>query len=194
MSVNQIPIREQAVGTAYASFTTAKSIINPPSICPCPINWWYVGKKVRINAMLGLSNLITAQCQFTFIVKGGPTANIILWSSGAVTTTNVAHTGVPVKVVVDLCCATTGAGTLATLSAVGQVTGRCFTISGNVGDPTLGDCSLILPYASMAAPSSGAAGFDSTAATVLDFHCAIQTSDPGNGIQVWEYYVEDLNT
>lgn len=193
MSLNQLPIVEQGLGTAYASYTTAKSIINPASIIPMAANKWYVGKKMRITAIMGLSNLITAQCQFTFQVMGGPTSNIILWSSGAITTTNVAHTGYPVKCVVDLLCATVGNTTTANVTAVGLLTGRCFTISGNVGDPTLTDSNLLLPAATMANPSSGAAGFDSTVATVIDFFVGIQTSDPGNGIRIWNYYVEDLN-
>jgi hypothetical protein len=193
MSVSQLPIVEQGLGTSFGSYTTAKSIINAASVVKLDPNKWYVGKKMRITALMGLSNLITAQCTFTFLVMGGPTSNIILWSSGAITTTNIAHTGVPVKCVVDLCCATVGATTTANVTAIGEITGRCFTISGNVADPTLSDCKLLLPAATMANPSSGAAGFDSTAATVIDFFCGIQTNDPGNAIRIWEYYVEDLN-
>ena len=57
-----MPIVEQGLGTAFASYTTAKTIINAASIVPLAAGKWYVGKKMRITALMGLSNLITAQC------------------------------------------------------------------------------------------------------------------------------------
>ena len=193
MSIAQIPIAQCGVGTAYASYTTAKSVIPLSAVAKIPANTLYVGKRFRITAWMAQKNLVTAQCQFTYQVMGGPTSNIILWQSGALLSTTTAHTGIPCFVQVDLRCATIGAGTTANFSATGVVNCIALVYAGAVADPTAGLTPLICPNANYATPSSGAAGFNSTVDTVLDFFVGIQTSDPGNGVQIYDYTVEDLN-
>ena len=189
----QYPVRQCGLGTSYDTYTTAKSVIPLAAVHTIQASYLYVGKRYRITAWLALKNVITAQPTFTFQIMGGPTSNIIVWSSGALVATTTAHTGIPCLVQVDLKCATIGAGTTANFAATGVVNCIGLVYAGAVADPTQACAPLICPNANYATPSSGAAGFNSTVATVLDFWVGIQTSDSGNGVQIYDYIVEDLN-
>lgn len=184
---------QKGISSNKASWTTAVSVLNPTGLVTIPSNYLYVDKLLRINALLYLSNVVTAQPTFTFQVMLGPTANIIIWSSGALTSNTAAHTGFPCKVVVDLRCNAVGSGTSANFSAIGTITSQALVISGATGDPVLTHSTFIMPAATVATPSSGGAGFDSTVANILDFWMACQTSNSGNNVTVYEYFVEDLN-
>ncbi len=193
MSLYQLPIAQQGLGTAYASYTSAKSILAASAVPKIPANSLYVGKRFRITALIGFSNIITAQPTFTFQVMGGPTSNIIVWSSGALVATTTANVTIPCKVVVNLTCATIGAGTTANYMSIGEITCLGLVLAGAVADPTAGNTVMLVPNAAMAMPSSGSAGFNSQVDTVLDFWVGIGTSDPANGVRIYDYIVEDLN-
>ena len=193
MSIAQLPVAQMGVGTMFDTYTTAKTILAATAVVKIPANTLWVGKRYRITALISLKNVTTAQPTFTFQVVGGPTSNIIVWQSGALVATTTAHTGIPCKVVVDLKCATLGAGTSANYSAFGEVTCIGLVLAGAVADPTVGMTPLLVPNATVALPSNGAAGFNSTADSVLDFFVGIGTSNSGNGVQMYDYLVEDLN-
>jgi hypothetical protein len=187
------PVAQCGLGTAYATYTTAKSIIPTTAVYSISANNLYVGKRYRISAWIALSNIVTAQPTFTFQVMGGPTSNIIVWQSGALVATTTAHTSIPCFVQVDLKCATIGSGTTANYAAIGQVKCIALVYAGAVADPTAEVQTMICPNAAYATPSSGAAGFNSTVLTKLDFWCGIGTSDAANGVQIFDYLVEDMN-
>jgi len=180
---SQIIANQIAAGSSLATYTTAKSVINPQALVTLPPNYLYPGKQLRVTAVMGISNLVTAQCQFTFQCMIG---SIVAWTSGAIATTTTAHTGIPAKLVVDLRVDSVGSGTSAKFLGVGVLNGIMFT-SGAVADGTYGS-SIMVPAT---APAVGT-GFDSTIANIFDFWVGIQTSNSGNGVQVFEYYVEDL--
>lgn len=175
-----------SVGPTKNTFTTAATIINPQALVSLPPNYLYPGKQLRITAIGGLSNIITAQPTFTFQVMMGA---VIAWTSGAITTNAAAHTLLPFKLVIDLRCDTVGSGTSAKFLGVGQITGRQFLISGTGVDSVTSDTTLMLP---VTAPAVGT-GFDASIANVLDFFAACGTSNAANGITLYEYYVEALN-
>lgn len=178
---------QTATGSALASYQTAKSVINAGSIVTLPPNYFYLGKRMRISALMGISNLVTAQCTFTFQVQLGPTSAIVAWTSGAIKATTSAHVTLPTTLVIDLKCDAVGTGTSAKLIGAGILGGVVFT-TGAVADGTYGS-GIVVP---VTAPADGT-GFDSTVTNLLDFWVGIQTSDPANGIQVFNYCVEDLN-
>lgn len=175
-----------SVGPTKNTWTTAATVINPQALVSLPPNYLYPGKQLRITVVGGLSNVITAQPTFTFQVMLGA---VIAWTSGAVTTNAAAHTLLPFKLVIDLRCDTVGSGTTAKLIGVGTLTGRQFLISGTGVDSVSGDTTLMVPAT---APAVGT-GFDASIANVLDFFAACSVSNAGNGITIYEYYVEALN-
>ena len=187
------PVAQQGVGTAYASYTSAKSILAASAVYSIPPNGLYVGKRYRMNAIIALSNIVTAQPTFTFQVMGGPTSNIIVWSSGALLATTTANASLPCYVTVNLTCATIGAGTTANYMSVGTIRTLGLVLAGAVADPTAGDTVIIAPNATMATPSSGSAGFNSQVLTKLDLWVGISVSDPANGVQIYDYFLEDMN-
>lgn len=177
-------LASQAVsGTAFASYTTAKSVINAGAVVTLPPNFLYAGHYIRVTALMGISNVVTAQCQFTFQVMVG---SVIAWTSGAISASTTAHVNLPAKLVVDLRVDSVGAGTAAKMLGVGVLSGIMFT-SGAVADGNYGS-SIMVPAT---APAVGT-GYDSTVSNALDFWVGIQTSNAGNGVQVFNYYVEDL--
>jgi hypothetical protein len=185
-SFQQTLARQIAAGTALASYTTAKSVINPQALVTLPPNYLEPGKLLRVKVQGGLSNVITTQCTFTFQVMMG---SIVVHTSGAITTTNVAHTLIPFDYEVLLRVDSVGSGTSAKFLAQGILRGVMFVISGAVGDPTAGIGTIMCPNT---APAVGT-GFDSTIANIFDFWIGIQTSAAGNGVQIYNYLVEDLS-
>jgi hypothetical protein len=169
-------------------WTTGVSFLNTPigtgtGLVTFPSNYFYVNKRLRVTAIMAISNVITAQPYFTFTLQFG---SILIWTSGNVTTNSTAHTSIPSKLVVELRCATVGLGTAATFMGVGLLTGFMWT-GAATADGAGG--ALCLPASIPAAGS----GWDSTIANTLDFYVACQTNAVGNGCQLFEYYVEDLN-
>ena len=175
-----------SVGPTKNTFTTAATVLNPQALISLPPNYLYPGKQLRITLVAGLSNVVTAQPTFSFQVMMGA---VIAWTSGAITTNATAHTLLPIKLVIDLRCDTVGSGTTAKFIGVGVLTGRQFLISGTGADGVTSDTTLMVP---VTAPAVGT-GFDASIANVLDFFVACGTSNAGNGITVYEYYVEALN-
>jgi hypothetical protein len=189
-AIEQTPVRviarQKVAGTAFASFTTAKSMLNAAAVAALQPNSFYGGKRLRITVIMALSNIVTAQPTFTFQVMIG---SVVVWSSGAVIVTTTAHVNYPVKLVIDLRIDTEGSGTAASIIGIGELTGLMFVLSGAVADPTAGMGKQILPNS---APVDGT-GFDSSIANNLDFWAGISVSQPTNGVQVLDYIVEDLS-
>lgn len=175
-----------ANGTAQNTYTTAKTVINNQQLVTLPSNYWYPGKKFRVRAAMGISNIVTSQPQFTFQLMMG---SIVVWSSGAIYTTTTAHTNLPAILDVELKCLTVGATTAATLIGVGKLNGIMFQAGAAANADGVFPPSIPVPVTT---PAAGT-GFDSTIANVLDFWVGISASNAGNGVQVFDFNVEDLN-
>jgi hypothetical protein len=191
MGYSQLLRSQHGAGTLLNTYTTAKSVINSQAICPIPPGLLQLGDMLRIRAAGGLSNVITTQCQFTFQVMMGAAqpSSIIAHASQALLTTNVAHTLIPFEYEVWMRLDSEGSGTSAKFLSQAKATGIMFPISGNVGDPTATVGTIMCPAT---APAVGT-GWDSTVLNYLDFFVGIQTSNAGNGIQIYQYTVELLS-
>lgn len=175
---------QKAAGTLFNTFTTAKSVINVTELVPIPGNYLQVGSKLRIRMMCGLSNIVTTPGTVTFQVMMG---SVVVWTSGAIQMTTTANTLTPVELEVNLRLDSAGSSTAAKFMAVGKIIGLNLTI-GSGANPTVTDTAITLPVTS---PAVGT-GFDSTVSEILDFWTGFSISNAGNGIQVYDYTVEQL--
>jgi hypothetical protein len=179
---------QSAVGTAFATYTTAKSVINPTNLLQLPPNYLYVGKKIRVTVRGGLSSVVTTPGSVTFQIMMGA---IVAWTSGAINLTTTGNTLLPFTLQVDLRCDSIGVTTAAkflgmgTLGGIGVVLG---TINGTANS-AVSAAALQVP---LTAPAVGT-GFDSTIANLLDFWAGFSISNAANAIQLYDYTVEELN-
>lgn len=179
---------QRAAGALYNTYTTAKSVINQAQLYGFYANYFKLGTKIRITAIMGLSNIVTTPGTITFQVMLGTTA---VWTSGAVQLNATAHTLLPAKLVVDLSCQlenTTVGGAVAKFMGIGELTGVMFTQTAGQTDSVQGNQVILLPTTS---PALGTA-FDGTLSQVLDFWAGFSISNAGNGIQIAQYDVEEL--
>lgn len=177
---------QKAVGTLFNTFTTAKTVINQTELVQLPPNYLYVGKKLRVTVKGGLSNIVTTPGTVTFQIMMG---TIVAWTSGAIQLNATAHTLLPFTLVVDLRCDSIGVTTAAKFLGMGTLGGIHFTLTAGQVDSTNQSGSFQVPAT---APAVGT-GFDSTLANILDFWTGFSISNGGNGIQVYDYTVEELN-
>lgn len=185
-SVPAILSAQTAVGAAFASFTTAKSVLNGGELVNLPANYFAVGKKLRLKASGALSNIITTPGTVSFQVMIG---NVIAWTSGAIQLNAAAHTLLPFTLELDLRCDSIGASTAAKLLGIGTLCGVQFTLTAGQVDGVNTASSLLVPAT---APAVGT-GFDSTVAQLLDFYVAFSISNAGNAVQIYDYTLEETN-
>ena len=88
-------------GTAFGTYTTAKTVIPATSLITLPANYFDVGKVLRVKARGGLSTLVTTPGTITFQVM---IASVVAWTSGAIQMNATAHTDLPWTLDVDLIC------------------------------------------------------------------------------------------
>ena len=134
--------------------------------------------------MAGLSNIVTTPGTVTFQVMMG---SIVVWTSGAIQMTTTANTLSPLELEVNLRLDSAGSGTAAKFMAVGKIGALNLTI-GSGANPTVTDTFITVPVTS---PAVGT-GFDSTIADILDFWTGFSISNAGNGVQIYDYTVEQL--
>jgi len=175
-----------AAGTAFNTFTTAKTVLPAGCLVTLEPNFWYVGRKAIVNVRGGLSNIVTTPGTITFQVMIG---SIVVWTSGAVQLNATAHTLLPFWLRVDLTCRAVGATTTANLMGMGSLSGIMFTLTAAQVDAVNVPGMFPVPAT---APAVGT-GFDSTAAGTLDFWAGFSISNIGNSIQIQDYYVEFPN-
>jgi hypothetical protein len=181
-------VTQQGAGTLFATYTTPKSVINPQALVQLPGGFFYVGRKLRVIAKGGISNIVTTPGTMQFQVKLGPTANIAAFDTGALQLNASAHTTLPFWLEIELTCRSVGSGTAATLFGLAQITGKMFTSTAGQTDDAQGMQTLLAPAT---APGVGT-GFDSTTASILDLWAGFSISNAGNGVQIQSYAVEDL--
>jgi hypothetical protein len=183
-SFMQVLTAQSVVGTLFNTFTTAKTVINQTDLVPLPVNYLQVGSKFRIKAAGGLSNIVTTPGTVTFQIMVGA---IVVWTSGAIQMTTTAHTLAPFKLEVDLRLDAIGTGTTAKFLGMGTLSGIGFTV-GAGADSTTVVGNFPVPAT---APAVGT-GFDSTIANNLDFWTGFSISNAGNGVQLYDYSVEQM--
>src|SRR3954468_23071689 len=106
-------VTQQAAGTFFTTYTTAKSVINPQALIALPGGYWYPGRKMRVAFKGNISNIVTTPGLMNFQVKLGPTANIAVYDSGNIQLNATAHTKLPFWGEVELTCRAVGSGTSA---------------------------------------------------------------------------------
>lgn len=179
-------VSQRAAGTNFASYTTAKTVINQQDLYSFPPNYFQIGTKLRITVHMALSNRVTGPDTMTFQVMLG---TIVVWTSGAINLTTTANVTLPAKLVIDLTCqlANTGVGgVIAKFMGQGVLTGLMFNLSASQANSTTNQTTLTVP---ITVPALGTA-FDGTISQILDFWVAQSFSGSGNGVTVAQYDVE----
>jgi hypothetical protein len=180
----QVLASQRAVGTLFNTYTTAKTVINATELVTLPPNYLKIGSKLRIKVAGGLSNVVTTPGTVTFQVMMG---SIVAASSGAIQMSTTAHTLIPFNLEMVLRTDTIGSGTTAKFLPMGTVNGIMFTV-GAGADSTTVVGTFPIPAT---APAVGT-GFDSTIANILDFWVGFSISNAANGVQIYDYSVEQL--
>lgn len=179
-------VSQQAAGTQFATFTTAKTVINPQALYVMPAGALYVGKKLLISVQGAISNIVTTPGTITFQVMFGA---VIAFTTGAIQMNATAHTTLPFWLDIMLTCRSVGDGTVATLMGQGQITGKMFTSTAGQTDSAQDMPTLMVPAT---APAVGT-GFSSTVANIIDFFAGFSISNGANLIQIHQYSIADLN-
>lgn len=182
---NQTLVSQKAAGTLFNTYTTAKSILNVTELLPIPGNYMQAGTKFRITADMALSNIVTTPGTVTYQVMMG---SIVVWTSSTVQMSTTANTLLPVRLTVNMRLDSAGSGTAAKFLATGVGTALNLQLGSGTTNGTVTDSTLNLPGTS---PAVGT-GFDSTVSNILDFWVGFSSSQAGNGIQIYDYTVEQL--
>jgi len=180
----QVLTQQRAAGTLFNTYTTAKTVINATELFTFPANTLEIGSAFRVRVMGGLSNIVTTPGTVTFQIMMG---SIVVWTSGAIQMSTTAHTLIPFNLEVMMRVNAIGATTSANFLSMGMLNGIMFTV-GAGADSTTVVGQFPVPAT---APAAGT-GFDSTIANILDFWTGFSISNAGNGIQVYNYNVEQL--
>lgn len=186
---NQAVITQEAAGTLFNTYTTAKTVINQQDLYPFYPNFFKIGTALRITACMAVSNRVTGPDTTTFQVMLG---SVVVWTSGAVNLTTTANTTLPAKLVVELTCQLTNTGVggaIAKFMGLGWLTGIMFNRQASQANSANTDSTILVPTTN---PALGTA-FDSTISQTLDFWVAQSVSNAGNGVRVDQYTVEVLN-
>jgi hypothetical protein len=184
-SFYQVLTAQTTAGTLFNTYTTAKTVINQTELVPLPGNYLAVGSKFRLRAAGGLSNIVTTPGTVTFQIMMG---TIVAWTSGAIQMNATAHTLLPFKLEVDFRVDTIGTSTTAKLLGMGWLNGIQLTNTAAQVDAVNTTGMFPVPAT---APAVGT-GFDSTVANILDFWVGFSISNSGNGVQIYDYSVEQL--
>jgi hypothetical protein len=181
----QTLVSQRAAGTLFNTYTTAKSILNVTELYPLLGNTLAVGSKLRIRAMMGLSDIGTTSGTVVFQVMMGA---IAVWSSGLVQMSTTANVLLPVELEVNMRLDSAGSGTAAKFMSTGKIIGLPVQLGAGAANGAVTDSALVLPITS---PAVGT-GFDSTITDILDFFVGFSISGAGNGVQLQDYTVEQL--
>ncbi len=183
---NQRVVTQRTAGQTLATFTTAKSVINAQDLYGFYANYGQLGTALHIEALMGISNIVTTPGTITFQVMLG---SIAVWTSGAIQLNATAHTLLPAKLVIDLTLQltnTTVGGAVAQFMGQGVLTGVMFTKTAGQVDGVNSETVINVP---VTAPALGTA-FDSTISQTLDFWAGFSISNGANAIKMAQYNVD----
>jgi hypothetical protein len=179
----------RATGAVFATFTTAKTVLNVADVVQLPVNYLVVGSKLRIRVAANLACVGTTSGTVTFQVMMGA---VVAWTSGALQMTTTAEaTSLPIimEIVVRVTAVDVTAGVAAcTLLGTGYVIGLIPQLGAGVAVPTVTDSVLVMPAA---APTNGTV-FQSETVENIDFWTGFSISNANNSIQITDYTVEQL--
>src|SRR4051794_35696957 len=100
-------VTQQAAGTLFNTYTTAKSVINPQALWVMPAGYLAIGKKLRVTAKGGISNIVTTPGLMNFQVKLG---SVAAFDTGNIQLNATAHTILPFWLEIELLCRSLGSG------------------------------------------------------------------------------------
>lgn len=178
---------QEAIGTQFNTYTTAKSVINTEALITLPAKFfWFPGQRLTIDVLMAESHRITGPDTMTFQIMLG---SVIVFTSGAINLTTTAHTNVPLQAHFDLTLNSVGSGTAAKFVGQSVFWGQGVAMAASLADNAAGTGYAMGPNTT---PAAGT-GFDSTQAQTLDFWVAQSFSGAGNGIQVVNYAASSDN-
>lgn len=175
-------VRSRVVGSNFASFTTAKTVINASDLRTLPADFFELGRNLDFEIQGSISNIITTPGTITFQVMLGA---VISFTTGAIQLNAAAHTNLPFWLDIRLTCRSVGSGTSATLEGQGKVSGVMFTSTAAQVDGVNTMTTLLVPAT---APGVGT-GFASTTSQQVDFFTGFSISDAGNNVTIRQYDV-----
>lgn len=193
----QTLVSQDAAGTIFDTYTTSKTVLNQNCLYPFGSNTLALGDTFNIKVLGALTTLVTTPGTVTFEVKLGPTANIVVFTTGAIQLNATAHTLLPFKLDIDLTLQlenTTVGGNVAKFMGQGVLTGVMFTKTiaatdawGRVSaaDAAVSEVAINVPITT---PALGSA-FDSTVTNLLDFWTGFSISSASNRVQIQQYKV-----
>lgn len=185
-SYQETLITQPDAGTLFATYTTAKTVINPNALWTMPPNYLRVGRMLRVYVTGGISNIVTTPGLMNFqVIIGGVAA----FDTGNIQLNNIAHTTLPFWLDIVLTCRAIGNSTNANLMGLASATGLMFTRTAGQSDDVQGMQTIIAPQT---APAVGT-GFNSTIANIVDFFVGFTISNAGNGVQIQQYKLVALN-
>ncbi len=172
--------------TNFASFTTAKTVLPTNALCVLPPGYWTVGRCLEVDVWGLLANIVTTPGTVTFQIMLGA---IVVFTSGAIQMNATAHTANPFWFHALLTVRSVGATTSAAFMGQSWFTGKQFTPTVTTTDANRGAASETTDAIMMGpetTPTVGT-GFDSTAASTLDFWVGFSSSNSGNNVTVQGY-------
>jgi hypothetical protein len=181
----QCLITAQVDGTAYANSTTANTALNPPAAAfTFPTNYFYIGKKLRVQASGRISATVSGPTLNLGFALGTIATPIIVFAGGANALVARATTNVTWELVIDLTCRAIGTGTAANFMGTGR-----FLSEACLGSATNVSVAESLP---LSAPAVGT-GFDSTLTQTAQLVATWGTASASNSIQLHQYELTDMN-
>lgn len=177
---------QQASASLFATFTTAKRVINAQAVSSIPGGVLQAGTKIAIRVQGAISNIVTTPGLIVFQVMFGA---VIAFTTGNIQLNATAHTTLPFWLDIDLTCQIAGDGTTAKLIGLARATGIMFTVTAAQTDGANTMTTILAPATN---PAQGT-GFDSTIAQLVDFFAGFTISNGGNGVRIDQYSVEIIN-
>ncbi len=179
---------QSVVGSNFASFTTAKTVIPPTALRTIRANTLKLGDAFEFDVWGSLSNIVTTPGTVVFQIMVG-SAPAIAYTTGNIQLNATAHTNLPFHLKVMLTVRAIGNGTTANFMGMGEISGVMFTATAGQTDGV--NTYTILPVPATA-PAAGA-GFNSTIDNVLDFFCGFSISNAGNNVTIQQLVVKSLS-
>lgn len=183
MGYPQVVKTQQAAGTAFNTYTTAKSVINAQALWIAPANYFQIGDMLEIDVSGSISNIVTTPGLMNFQVKLG---SVVAFDTGNIQLNATAHTTLPFWLKIFLTLRSNGPGaTAAQFMGQAYAHGVMFTKTAAQVDGANSDALVGAPAT---APALGTA-FDSTVSNIVDLWTGFTISNVGNQIQVQQYRV-----
>ena len=174
-----------ADGAALTNTVTATSILPVIARPTLPANYLFAGKMFRVRATGRISTLVTTPGTLTLALRFG---SADVFTTGAMTLNVVAQTNTPW--ILDLLMTVRAVNSGSSANCLGQGTWMSHAV---IGSPAIGTgpagCQMV-PY--NAAPAVGA-GFDSTAAQLVDLFATWSVANAANALTCHQFIIEDLN-